>query len=277
VEKPQIAEANSKLEATRALSGLAGPSVAGVVIKVVSAPVAVLGDTFGYITSFLSLNLISKPDLPGNSGPPKSTWHDIREGLSVVFGDRRLRAIAACTGTLNLFGSAFMAIATYYFYNNLKMTVPEVGVAFGIGSAGGVLGALTATRFAKALGVGWATILGAVISSVVWFPVYFATPSDAFYVVSAVSFVNSIGVLVYNINQVSYRQALVPRELQGRMNATMRTIVWGVIPLGGLMGGSLSVIIGVQQTVGLMIVLACLGSLWILFSPMRSVREFPKS
>jgi len=274
VEKKKIVEANSKLEATRATAQFAGPSVAGYAVPLLTAPIAVLGDTLGYLTSSLSLFAIQRPDpLPEVS--QNSVWHDIREGLVVVFGDRRLRAIAATTATLNLFGSAAQAMFQPYFYGELQMTVPQFGAAFGIGSLGGVLGALIATRVARRLGVGRSIILGAILSSFVYLLVYFATPSDAFVTVASVNFVSSVGVLIYNITQVSYRQALVPRDVQGRMNATMRTIVWGVIPLGSLMGGVFSVIIGVHQTVGLMLLLSSLGFLWAASSPVRRVREFP--
>lgn len=274
VEKRTIVEANSKLEATRATAQFAGPTAAGFAVSLLGAPIAVLGDTFGYLTSSISLFAIRRPD-PLPAASQHSVWHDIKEGLGVVFGDRRLRAIAATTATLNLFGSAAQAMFQPYFYGDLKMTVPQLGAAFGIGSLGGVLGALIATRVARRMGVGFSIIFGAILSSFVYLLVYFATPSDAFFIVAFVSFVSSIGVLIYNITQVSYRQALVPLDIQGRMNATMRTIVWGVIPLGSLMGGVSSVFVGVHQTVGLMIVLSSLGFLWAAFSPVRSVREFP--
>ena len=276
VEKKQIVEANSRLEATRATAQFAGPTVAGYAVSLLTAPIAVLGDTFGYLASSLSLFAIRKPDsLP--AGSQKSVWHDIREGLGVVLGDKRLRAIAATTATLNLFGSAAQAIFQPYFYGELQMSVPEVGAAFGVGSLGGVLGALIATRVARKIGVGRSIILGAALSSFVFLLIYFATPSNAFLLVASVTFVSSIGVLIYNITQVSYRQALVPRDIQGRMNATMRTIVWGVIPIGSLLGGASSSFIGVHSTIGLMVILGSLGFLWATFSPVRNVKEFPST
>jgi MFS family permease len=274
VEKNQIVEANSKLEATRATAQFAGPTVAGYAVSVLTAPIAVLGDVFGYLTSSGSLFIIRKPD-PLPDPTEHTVMHDIKEGLGVVFGDKRLRAIAATTGTLNLFGSASGAIFQPYFYGPLKMSVPEVGAAFGIGSVGGILGALIATRVARRIGVGPSIILSSILGSFVFIGLYFATPDDAFVVVAVVSFVSSLGVLIYNIVQVSYRQALVPREIQGRMNATMRTIVWGVIPLGSLLGGLLTTYIGLRLTIGLTVVLASTAFLWSTFSPVRKVVDFP--
>ncbi len=275
VPKSLLVEANSRLEATRSTSQAAGPTAAGFAIAVISAPLAVLGDTLGYLASSLSLLLIRKSEEVEGSGPKRSTWHDIREGLSVVFGDKRLRAIAGSTATFNFFGNAYGAIQLKYYYENLQMTVPLVGLAFGIGSIGGVLGALVANRVSKALGAGRTIIVSAALGGLAMVSLYFATPSNAFLVATAASFVTIFFVVLYNIPQVSFRQALVPIEIQGRMNATMRTIVWGVIPLGGLMGGIIAEFIGVHLTFGLMAAFGTLPFLWVLFSPVRGVKEIP--
>jgi len=155
------------------------------------------------------------------------------------------------------------------------MSFPLIGLAAGLGSLGGVLGALSAGKYIKVLGVGRAIILGAVIGSIPPIGFYFASPDDAFAVAVIVGFVVSLGVLWYNIPQVSYRQALVPRDLQGRMNATMRTIVWGTLPLGGLMGGLVGDIIGTRPTMGLMAAFGSIAFLSVLLSPVRTVREMP--
>ena len=275
VPKAQIVEANSKMETTRSISQAAGPPIAGFVVKIIQAPLAVFADCVGYLTSSFSLLLLRRPEVMDESHGPRSTWHDIREGLSIVYGDKRLRAIAATTATSNLFASAWGAIAIVYLHNNLGQGYDVIGLAFGIGSIGGIIGALTASRLIKRVGVGKAIIMsiGALGPAPIAF--YFATPQTAFFIAAAVFFVGSLGALLYNIPQVSYRQALVPREVQGRMNATMRTIVWGTLPLGGLMGGVVGDVIGTQATIGVMTILGSFAFLWVLFSPVRHVKEMP--
>jgi Na+/melibiose symporter-like transporter len=176
---------------------------------------AVLGDTIGYLVSSFSLLWIRKPEELPNRALRKSVAHDIREGLSVVMLDPRLRAIAAATGTSNLFGNAFGVILIKYAYRTLAMSPLEFGVALGSGAAGGVIGALAATRIAKSLGVGRAIIFGASVYSFVLILLFFATPATAFVTFVAVQFVSTIGVLVYNVVQVSYRQSLVPKKFRG--------------------------------------------------------------
>ncbi|MDA4126714.1 MAG: MFS transporter [Thaumarchaeota archaeon] len=276
VQKSQLVDANTKLETSRSIAQVAGPSAAGFALGLVTAPLVILGDVLGYLSSSLSLLSLRKPEPMMAAGVPKSTWHDIRQGLSIVFGDKRLRAIAGTTAISNLFSSAFGAITLKYLNVNLTMPFALIGLAGGLGSLGGVLGALTAGRYIKVLGVGRAIVLGAVVGSLPPIALYFASPGDAFAVAVTVGFFTSLGVLWYNIPQVSYRQALVPRDLQGRMNATMRTIVWGTLPLGGLMGGVVGDIVGTRSTMGLMAALGSIAFLSVLLSPVRSVREMPK-
>ncbi|HLE65328.1 MAG TPA: MFS transporter, partial [Candidatus Bathyarchaeia archaeon] len=72
------------------------------------------------------------------------------------------------------------------------------------------------------------------------------------------------------------RQAIVPLRLQGRMNATMRFLVWGTLPFGALVGGILGVIIGIRPTILIMAVGGSLAFLWVLLSPVRSLKEIPE-
>ena len=274
VQKSQIVDANSKLEASRSVAQVVGPSAAGFALGVITAPLVVFGDVLGYLSSSFSLLAIRRPE-PAMTGQRKSTWHDIREGLSVVLGDKRLRAIAATTATSNLFSNAFGAITIKYLHVDLALSFTSIAIAFGVGSLGGVLGAVSSKRFIAATGVGRSIVLGAVIGSLPAIGFYFAEPSDALVAAVGIGFFTSLGILWYNIPQVSYRQALVPHEVQGRMNATMRTIVWGTIPVGGLMGGVVGDLIGTRPTMGLMAALGSLAFLWVLLSPVRSVKSMP--
>ena len=287
VDRSQIVDANSKLQATASTSQTFGPSIAGFIIPIITAPIACLGDTFGYVSSVVSLALIKKPESIDTSRAHASVIKDIREGLRVVFEDARLRSIAACTATSNLASSAWGAIVFKYFLQTLNMSVQEIGLVYTIGGVGGVLGALTAMRATKRLGVGRIIVLGILLSGVT-VALYFAVPnsdfyrhsywlSTSFYLLLASFFIMSLGVLWYNIPQVSYRQSVVPTEIQGRMNATMRTIVWGTLPIGGLLGGALGEVAGVHETIGLMTGLGAFAFLLVLLSPVRQIKEFPTS
>jgi len=275
VEREQIIDANSKLETSRASAQTFGPGIAGFVISIVSAPITVLADTFGYFASAVSLTLIKKQEIVNPDKIQQTVLSDLKQGLRVVFGDPSLRSIAGAIAMSNLASSAWGAISLKYFYQYLQMTVSEVGVAFSIGATGGILGALTAMRVTKLLGVGRTIIFSMLFGGAVMISLYFATPTTAFFVIVVSTFFGALGGLWFNIPQVSYRQSLVPSEIQGRMNATMRTIVWGTLPIGGLLGGVLAQTIGVHETIGIMTLLGALAFLWLVFSPVWKIKDFP--
>ena len=83
-------------------------------------------------------------------------------------------------------------------------------------------------------------------------------------------------IVVYNIIQLSYRQAICPERLQGRMNSVMRFLVWGTIPLGTLAGGALGTWVGLRETLVIGAIGGASSFLWILFSPQRHLREMPE-
>jgi predicted MFS family arabinose efflux permease len=85
----------------------------------------------------------------------------------------------------------------------------------------------------------------------------------------------SFSATVYNVNQVSFRQRLCPDRLLGRMNATMRFVVWGVLPIGALIGGILGAVFGLRTTLWIGALGQALAGIWLLASPMRGLRDFP--
>jgi MFS family permease len=140
-------------------------------------------------------------------------------------------------------------------------------------------GAVLAAPMAKRFGVGPvivgsgfitgpATLLIAFLPSTAWV-------AGAMLLVS--QFLMGFSAVVYNVNQVSYRQAITPLDMQGRMNATMRFIVWGTMPIGLVAGGILASFLPLRTTILIGAVIASTAFLWVLFSPVRSLREIPKT
>jgi len=128
---------------------------------------------------------------------------------------------------------------------------------------------------AKRIGVGPTIVLSAAMFSVSGLLLPLATPSTAWVVIIATMLVEGFGGVVYNINQVSLRQAITPERMQGRMNATIRFVIWGTIPIGSFLGGVLGGTIGLRPTLWV----AGIGGLFAfvppLLSPVRRLREIP--
>jgi len=208
--------------------------------------------------------------------PQPSMRQQMTEGLRFIGGQRFLRSIAATTASSNLFGNLVFAIFPVYVYRVLQLEPAEVGTIGGIAGVGVLLGALLAVRAGTRFGIGPAILAGIAIAQVANLLVAIASPGDAFWLLAAGLFLGGLGGVVYNVNQVSLRQAITPNHFLGRMNATMRFLVWGTIPLGSLIGAGLSQLIGVHETIWVGALLGPLAILPVLFSPVRGLAEIPK-
>jgi len=275
VERSQLVDANSKLQTSQATGGGIGPALAGAVVSVVSAPLAIFGDVVGYICSVGFLSSIKKTESVVLRVAGRSTWADMREGLAIVAKDVRLRSIVGCSATASLFSQAYGAILIPFMVQDFGFGAFEVGLVLSASAVGGILGAAVSQRIPRRIGVGPTIILSAVGFSVIPIGLYFAAGDDAFPVLAVVLSVSSFAAVVYNVSQVSFRQALVSIGLQGRINATNRTIVWGMLPVGGLLGGVLAQVFGYHLAVGICVFAGLLAILWVLFSPVRRIREIP--
>lgn len=284
VARDQLQEGNAKLEISRAGAFVVGPGLAGVLIGVLRAPLAVALDALSFLGSALFLLLIRRPEPApevhcekGQPGP--GMRREMAEGLRYVLGHAYLKNIAACTATANLSGTIATSVMLVYAVRELGMMAQAIGLAFSIGATGALLGAFLANRVSTRLGVGPTIIAFAGVGGLVLLPLALVPAGTSMPVLVALvalfGFVTGVSTVVYNVAQVSLRQAITPTQMQGRMNATMRWFVWGTIPIGGLLGGVLGSVLGVREA----ILIGALGEmasiLPVLFSPVRAIREMP--
>jgi MFS family permease len=273
VEPDQLVDGNGKLELTRAGAGIGGPALAGALIQLFQAPAAILADAISYVVSVLSLLWIRAPEPRPGRENRRGFLAELWEGVVVVARHRQILLITACTATSNLGSNIAMAVYLLFAYHRLHLSPGEVGGVFAVGSVGAVLGALVAGWLGKRIGMGVVLFLSIILtgSSI-------AVPLAAYglplVVLGATMLVTSIGVVLYNVNQVSYRQAAIPVRLQGRLNATVRTVIWGTIPIGSALGGVLGARIGLVPTLYLGGVVEVISVFWILAGPIR-LREAP--
>jgi MFS family permease len=281
VERDEIIDGNSKLEISRSAAQVTGPGLAGVLVQVFTAPYAVLVDAVSFVASGLFLLGIHKPEEPPNravaaDGSKPSLWTELKEGIRFVFDNPNLRAQAGCTATSNFFSSLAFSIILVFLVRELGLSAGVIGFVFSIGAAGSLLAAFTARRISDRFGIGPTSIvMAAAFGPSVLLVALAPEGNAAIPPLVAAQLLFGFTVVVYNIAQVSYRQAICPPRLQGRMNSTMRFMVWGTIPLGTLLGGALATWIGLRET----IVIGAIGGgsafLWLLFSPQRHLREMP--
>lgn len=269
-----VTEGNAKLSTSAQVAQVAGPSVAGGLVQAFGSAVAVTADAVSFAFSAVAITAIRSRTPPLHVPERRGMRREIAEGLRFVWGQRLLRAIAATTATSNFFGGIVAAIEIVFLVRVVHVEPAVIGLILACGGAGGVLGAVTAARIAAWIGGARATIVGiACTASMLLLPL--STTVSAPWLFSVGWFISGFGAVLYNVNQVSFRQRLCPPALLGRMNATMRFIVWGVLPIGALIGGVLGQKLGLRPTlwVGAVGGVSAIG--WLLASPLVGMRDFP--
>jgi MFS family permease len=278
VERREIIDGNAKLEISRSGAQLGGPGVAGLLIGWLKAPVAILLDAISFLGSALFILTIRKTELAqADRAPRRKMRTELREGLSYVLRHPYLKNIAACTALFNFFGSLAFAVLLVFARRELHLSPQAIGLAFTLGNVGPLLAAFSANKISARLGVGRTIIAASIVGGPMFLLIPFAPHGyAALAVLVPATLVGGFTNVVYNIAQVSLRQAITPERIQGRMNSVMRFIVWGTIPLGALVGGALASWIGLKETLVIGGLGCCLAFLPVLFSPVRSVREMPE-
>jgi MFS family permease len=280
VDRDRIVEGNSKLEISRSAAQVGGPGLGGLLVEIFTAPYAVLVDALSFVGSGLFILGIRKPEEKPEratvDGRKTSLWTELKEGFRFVVGNANLRAQAGCTGMSNFFSNVAFAAFLVFAVRELGLSAGAIGVVFSVGAAGTFLAALTANRLSRRFGIGRTTIGVGLL----WGPATVAIGlapegNAAIPILIAATVVSGFSIVVYNIVQVSYRQAICPPRLQGRMNSVMRFIVWGTIPLGALAGGALATWLGLREAIVIGGIGSGLAVLWIVFSPQRHLHEMP--
>jgi MFS family permease len=275
VERHQIVEGNGKLETSRAVAQVAGPGVTGVLLRVLGAPPLIALDAATFLLSALFIGRIRHTDAVPDRTGRRPLRAEIAEGLSFVVRHPLLRRIVACTGSFNLFASMTTALLVLFAIRTLGLSESAVGFVFSAGAVGGLLGAATAARFARAVGEGRAIPIAATVCAVFGTLVPLAAAGAPVVLLVGGWFGSSWGVVAYNVVQVSFRQRLCPPGLLGRMNASVRFIVFGTMPLGGLLGGVLGDRLGVVPALWVAAAGGFVACLPVVLSPLMAMRDLP--
>ena len=295
IGRKDLVEGNSKMEFSRSAAGLLGPGLGGLLVDVLRAPVAMLVDAASFLISALFLASIKdrpEPDTAdrdvisqshpadGASQPPgrSALRREIAEGLRFVFGHPVLRTIGSATATSNLFSSIGGAAFMLFAINELKMSPALIGAAFSLGSIGGLVASLVAGPLSRRFGVGRVIVATVALGGPFEVAVGLGSAgADALnlLLIAAAGFAMGGSGTIYNINQVSLRQAITPEAMSGRMNATMRWFVWGTMPIGSIIGGIIGETLGVRAAILIGGAGATLAFVPLLFGPVWRIREMP--
>jgi MFS family permease len=278
VPRAAYIEANSKFSTTRSVSFIAGPAVGGLLIQILTAPVAVIVDAVSFLASAFLVGRIPMTEAELEVDTSVSLWRRAIEGMRFLVHHRFLRVTLASATTVNFFSFVGSALLILFASRTLGLSAGLIGTAFGIGATGGLVGALAAPRLAQRFGIGTIIIAGAII-----FPAALAVPVLAagstlakMIVLAFAEFLSGVGVMLFDVNLNSLQTSVTPDGMRSRVSGAFSTINYGVRPFGAVVGGLLGSTIGLRPTLIMAAVGGALSCLWLLPSPIKRVRGLPE-
>jgi MFS family permease len=277
VQREQLIDGNSKLEVSRSGAYIAGPGIGGVLVGFLTAPGAIVVDAVSFIASaMLVLRIRAQEQWAASAGVRTGLRRELGEGLRYVARHRYLWPIASCTALLNLFWNAAFAVYFVFLARELDLSAAVIGLVLTVGNVGWLAGALVAGRVTERLGVGWTLAGSAFLFGPSGVLIALAPESEPLPFLIAAQALGSFAGVLYNITSMTLRQSVTPERLQGRTVGAIRTVVWGVTPLGALLGGGLASVVGLRATFWIAAAGSAAAALPIVLSSARSLRRMPE-
>lgn len=247
IERDDLVDANSKLEISRSGAQIGGPGLAGMLVQWLGAPYAVAVDAVSFAWSAFFVQRIGAHESSEPRAEARNLRREVGEGLRHLLGDDRWRATTKYSATCNFAYGITGPLILVYAVRRWGLSAGELGLAFMLGNIGWLVGALVAGRTARVLGLGRALVLGGAISGAPFLLVPLLPKAYAIPELAAVQAIWQVGLLIYNVNALSLYQTQVPVRMLGRVSASRRWIVFGVVALGNLLGGVLAAQVGLRS------------------------------
>ena len=270
VPRERFVEGSSLLNGSRAFSYIAGPSTAGLLVRALSAPVALVADALTFLGSGALLRKIEPKE-----APPDTDGGGIRSGVSFVYGSPLIRPALLATATINFFNFMFWALFVLYATRTLGIGAGALGLVLGAGAVGGLIGSAVTGRISRAIGIGPCLVLGCIVFPLPLLLVPLASGSER--TILALLFLaelgSGFGVMLLDISAGTIFAAVIPHELRSRVSGAYMFLNYGVRVIGSLVGGWLGASLGLQQTLWIATIGALTGVLWLLPSPVPGLRD----
>ncbi|MEV0284510.1 MFS transporter [Kribbella sp. NPDC050820] len=263
VPRDELIRANSAHLLNLNVASTAGPSVAGLLVQVVTAPFAILFDAASYVVSAVASYLIREP----RREVAERSEVRLTDGLRTIFGSPVLAPLAVSATVGAIAGSLQGPLIVLYLVRELQWAPALVGVAITVFGAAAIVGSLIAPGWIRLVGIGRGYITGQFIASLTGaaLAVGFAP------VVLLGQALAGLGMSLFAVPQRTLRQSLVPSSSLAQVTATWRTLVIGGQSLGALTSGLLATTLGLRPTLLLSTAAMLIGTLVAVLSPLRKV------
>ncbi len=280
VASNQLVEANGKTTTSAAAAEVAGPGLGGALVQLMSAPLALLADAVSYAVATITLLLIRTPEpaAPVAKGQRQHLLREIGDGLCVVWGNPFLRAIMLMSGLWNLLFGIADTVFILYAVRTVGLQPGILGEIYGVGAIGGIIGSTISTRLGQRGAFGPVLGIAFTFGSLPWLLLPALSGPRAVEVVgfTIAYFLIRLGLGLWRVLTQSFRQAITPLHLLGRVGASIRFVSYGLGALGYLLSGTLATSIGLRPTlwvaaIGFAITLA----ITLLATPLPRIRSIP--
>ncbi|WP_370192194.1 MFS transporter [Streptacidiphilus sp. MAP5-52] len=271
----RLVEANSRLGAGNSAADLIGSNISGLLTAAVGAARAVGADCLTYVASALLLTGIRHPEPASATRHDRSLRGDIRDGLTYVWREPTLRPVILANTVTASAMAASAALFTLYTLRHLHWTPTVLGLVFGAGGAGGILGGLLARRLSQRDPA--RTVLTCLaLAPVCQLPVVLVTPGPAGQLLVALAMALQCASAVAGGSILrSLRQIITPPERQGRTQAAATWLSFGLRPAAALAAGATATLIGLRPTLALTALLLTIPVAMLRGTPLHRLRQLP--
>lgn len=274
VERSDLVDANGRMELSASVAQISGPALAGALVAILTAPFAVLVDSFSFLASATILRRIRHVE-PEPVLEAHEPWRQqISSGFRIIKQSPVLRALIGTTGATAFFGEMFMAIYVFFLAESLDLGSFAIGVIFATGGIGALLGATLSGPISRRIGAGNTIVLGQLMFGITGLTVPLAVliPDYAVPLIIASEFLQWGFLILRHVNAASMRQAFTPANALGRVQSSALLATRGSQPVGALIGGALATVIGAPLTLAFSEIGMLLAVIPLLIAPVRAVR-----
>ncbi len=266
----QLTAANGAVALSDSVAAVAGPGLAGVLVQVLTAPIAVAVDAASFLVAAV-LQLFGR-----RSDPKPAVEHNERIGASLREGFRafaRHKGVVALTvakGVPDFFHWGVLALYVLYAVRELHLSPATIGLIAMVASLGPVVAGLVVGPVSRRFGTAWTSVVGAILLGGNLLIPFAAGPTWLVIAIIAFGqFILGLGVVYLIIVRQTMLQQSVAPHLLGRVGAVMRLIEWGPGPVGGLVGGLLGQAYGLRTGLTVLGIGCLLGVPWVVIAAVR--------
>jgi len=275
VGRAQLVAANSRLQASSAVAQVAGPSLGGVLVQLLTAPIAMLFDALAFLLSaavLLTLRLREEVQ-PRDRG--RNIWREIVEGVRWMRAHEIVFRCVVAIALANIEWFAVQAIVVVYATRELGLSPVLLGLSIAAIGPFSLIGAGIAGSLTARFGLG-PVMIGALFFealSRLLLPFAAGTPVQAAIVLGTSQALLGLTVPLWTVSSVSLTQSVTPERLLGRVNAASRFISFGVAPPAAFLAGVLADTIGMRPTLFAAGLIAIAAFFYLLRSPVRQFKQ----